>query len=118
MLTVVCYNILECERFSRRLAMDVTLPLDPTLGDALRALAAQQGVSIEEVGRRALATGIIALSRPIDRASIPVLGTLQLPLSANGTISLHSPLFLGGPQPQRALIELGPATSERDTHAL
>jgi hypothetical protein len=98
--------------------MDVAPPLRAALGDALRAFAAQQGVSTQKAERRAFVTGIVALSRPIDRACIPVLGKFQLPITANGTISLHSPILVGGPQPRREPIKQGSPAGERDTHAL
>jgi hypothetical protein len=98
--------------------MDVTLTIDQALEEALRTLAARQGISVEEAGRRALAAGLVALGPKVDLTGVEILGSVQPTRSADGTVHLPSPHVVAGSRSPCVLHELDASTALGDGDAV
>jgi hypothetical protein len=68
------------------------VPFPHHLAEALRALAAQRGVTIEEIGERALTIGLSMLSDGT-MADVVDIGVLRLPLyQPPSSVPMRSPI--------------------------
>jgi hypothetical protein len=92
--------------------MSVTLDIPDQLAELLRTLAHERGVSIEELGRQALATGLITLAGDVAAEIVDIESGPGTRLPAGAVVSMRSPIVTTG------LARRRPITIESSAEAL
>ena len=84
--------------------MDLTLEIDDKLAADLRTLAQARGLSVNELGRRALQAGLEQFAAPLSQFGIVDLGPLHAtPPSAEQIARQRSPIIALGPLREQTL---------------
>lgn len=90
--------------------MGVTLDISDQLADLLRTLAAQQGVSVEELGNQALVVGLQTLAR--DTPDVTDIDIAQAKNRAHTRVLMPSPTIVRGSlRPLQVTLEPDPEAS-------
>jgi hypothetical protein len=96
--------------------MSVTLDIPDQLAELMRALAHERGMSIEELGRQVLATGLATLAGGVTADIVDIESARETRLAPGTQISMRSPIVTTSPVRLRPITIEPAAEAPGDAH--